>query len=194
MARVRGMAFLGSASILKRRYGLEALPRVLAASGPAAREVFSRPIDGLALHPYEALVGFLNGADLVLGGGEGALPELLGREAARRDLTNVFKVYTQRPSAEQMIRACSPIWGMYYDDAGYMDAIDTSPDHTVVRILDFPSMAPAHCRLMAAWMISALEVIGIRVLPGAAETECTTTGGRFHEFACRWEPLGAAGR
>lgn len=184
------MAFLGSASFVKRRFGLEALPRVIAASGAAAREVFARPIDGLELHPYEALVGFLDAADLVLGEGSGGVPELLGHEAAKRDLTNVFKVYTLRPSAEQMIRACSPIWGMYYDDAGYMEAIDTSPDHTCVRIVDFPNMAPAHCRLMAAWMTSALEVIGIRVLPGAGETECTSRGGQLHEFTCRWEAAG----
>ena len=169
MARIRGMAFLGAIRHIKRSHGSEMLTRVIRDAGPDAQEAFSRPISGLALHPYAAFVGLLLSVDRNLGKGD-------------------LKVYAVRPSAENMIRACTPIWGMYIDDAGVMEAVDVRPENTVLRIEGFPDMHPAHCRLMEGWMIAAMDVVGVSVLPGARERECTSTGGNWHEFWCQWVP------
>jgi hypothetical protein len=66
--------------------------------------------------------------------------------------------------------------------------VDVSRENTVLRIYDFPGMDKAHCMLMEAWMIAAMDVIGVRVLPDAHETVCMSEGGPYHEFWCRWEP------
>jgi hypothetical protein len=182
------MAFLGAARHIKRDFGEAVLTRVIADAGPATQKTFAKKIDGLGLHPYESFVGLLRAADRQLGSGNLDFCRTIGDMAARNDLATIFKVYAVRPSAEAMIRACTPIWGMYTDGAGYMEAIDTSAESTVLRIFDFPEMDPAHCRLMEAWMMAAMDVIGARVLPGACETECMSEGGRFHEFSCRWQP------
>jgi len=182
------MAFLGTARFIKREYGDAMLASVIADAGPATQKTFAKKIDGLGLHPYESFVGLLRAADRKLGTGDLGFCRTIGEMAARNDLATIFKVYAVRPSAEAMIRACTPIWGMYTDSAGYMEAIETSPESTVLRIFDFPEMDPAHCRLMEAWMIAAMDVIGARVLPGACETVCMSEGGRFHEFCCCWEP------
>jgi hypothetical protein len=78
------------------------------------------------------------------------------------------------------------VWPSYYRNAGRMEAITWSPDDTTLRIFDFPLMHPAHCRLMEGWMISTMKQIGVRVNDGAAETECPSRGGRWHEFRCTW--------
>jgi hypothetical protein len=182
------MAFLGTARYIKREFGEAVLGRVIAGGGPATQKTFAKKIDGLGLHPYESFVGLLRSADRELGKGDLEYVRKLADAAARSDLATIFKVYAIKPSAEAMIRACTPIWGMYTEGAGYMEAIDTSQDNTVLRITDFPEMDPAHCVLMESWMIGAMDVIGARVLPGARETECMSRGGRYHEFWCRWEP------
>jgi hypothetical protein len=181
------MAFLGAARFIKHDYGDAMLQRIIADAGPATQKTFSKKIDGLGLHPYEAFVGLLRAADRQLGTGDLEYVRRIGDMAARYDLSTIFKVYAVRPSADAMIRACTPIWGMYTDGAGYMEAIDTSPNNTVLRIFDFPEMDPAHCILMESWMIGAMDVIGVRVLPDAHETECMSRGGCYHEFWCRWE-------
>jgi hypothetical protein len=185
------MAFLGAARFVKREHGDAALAAIIDSAHPATRETFSKRIDGLSLQPYESFVGLLESVDRHLGGGDLAYCRTLGDLAARSDLHTIFKGYAIRPSTEAMIRACTPIWGMYTDDAGTMEAFDTRPERTVLRIRGFPGMAPAHCRLMEGWMIAAMDVVGARVLPGARETECQSTGGRFHEFSCTWELRGA---
>jgi hypothetical protein len=183
------MAFLGTARHVKQRHGLEMLAKVTRDAGPEAQQTFATRIDGLALHPYEAFVGLLRSVDRNLGSGDLSYCRVLGEMAARADLETIFKVYALRPSPENMIRACTPIWGMYAENAGFMEALEVSPENTVLRISDFPEMDPAHCRMMEGWMIAAMDVVGVRVLPGSCERECTSTGGRFHEFWCQWEPL-----
>jgi len=182
------MAFLGTARLVKRRHGLEMLARIIRDAGPAAQKTFSRQINGLELHPYEAFIGLLISVDKHLGKGDLEYCRTIGDLAARHDLETIFKVYAVRPSAENMIRACTPIWGMYNDEAGFMEAIDVRPENTVLRITGFHDMHPAHCLMMESWMIAAMDVVGVTVLPGACERECESRGGRFHEFWCKWEP------
>lgn len=187
MARIRGMAFLGAAHFIKHELGEEMLARVVEAAGPATQKTFAKRIDGLGLQPYDSFVGLLRTADRVCGSGDLDYCRSLGEWAAHKDLQTVFKGYAVRPSPEDMIRACTPIWGMYTDGAGHMVAVHTRPDNTVLRIHDFPEMDPAHCRMMEGWMIAAMDDIGARVLPGACERQCMSRGDAFHEFWCRWE-------
>jgi hypothetical protein len=187
MARVRGMAFLGAAHHIKHTFGEDTLTRIVQDAGPATQKTFAKKIDGLGLQPYESFVGLLRSFDRHLGTGDLSFCKSLGDFAARKDLQTVFKGYAIRPSPEDMIRACTPIWGMYTDGAGSMVALHTRPDNTVLRIHDFAEMDPAHCRMMEGWMIAAMDFIGARVLPGACERQCMSRGDQFHEFWCRWE-------
>lgn len=188
MARVRGMAFLGAARFVKHTHGEAKLAAILADAPAATKATFAKRINGLSLQPYESFAGLLRTLDKHLGSGDLSFCRLLGDMAARADLHTIFQGYVIRPSPEQIIRACTPIWGMYTEGGGAMEAVDTSPERTVLRITGFPEMDRAHCRMMEGWMIAAMDVVGARVLPGACETECASTGGRFHEFSCRWEP------
>jgi hypothetical protein len=188
MARVRGMAFLGAARFVKHTYGEATLAKIIESAPPPTRKTFAARINGLSLEPYGSWVGLLHTVDRHLGNGDLQFCRTLGDLAARYDLQTIFQGYAIRPLPEEMIRACTPIWGMYTDGAGTMVAIDTRPERTVLRISGFPEMDPAHCRLMEGWMIAAMDVVGARILPGARETECESLRGRYHEFTCQWQP------
>lgn len=186
MAKIRGLAFLGAIRHIKHSYGQEKLTELIREAGPELQATFMKRVNGLGLYPYEALVDLLVSIDRKFGKGDLEYCRTVGDLAARNDLETIFKVYAVRPSPEKMITACTPIWGMYTENAGYMEAVSTDPDRTILRITDFPEMHPAHCRLMEGWMIAAMDVVGVRVLPGARETECQSRGGRYHEFWCQW--------
>jgi hypothetical protein len=181
------MAFLGASHYIRHNFGEEMLARIVEEAGPATQQTFSKKIDGLGLQPYESFIGMLRSVDRRLGTGDLSYCRTLGDLAARQDLQTIFKGYAIRPAPQDMIRACTPIWGMYTDGAGHMLAVHTRPDNTVLRIHDFPDMDPAHCLLMEGWMIAAMDFIGARVLPGACERQCMSRGDSFHEFWCRWE-------
>lgn len=177
---------MGTARFLKRAHGEATLARIVEDAGIATQLVFTKRINGLALYPYEAFVGLLHAVDRALGNGDLETCRVVGDMAARQDLETIFKAYVVR-QPDEMIRACAPIWGMYCEDAGRMEAVSAEPDSTILRIYDFPEMDAAHCKLMEGWMIAAMEVVGVEILPGARETECMSSGGRYHEFSCKWK-------
>lgn len=187
MAKIRGLAFLGAIRHIKHSYGQEKLTELIRDGGPHVRETFRSRVNGLALYPYDALIELLVAVDKKFGKGDLEYCKVVGDLAARNDLETIFKVYKIKPSPEKMIVACTPIWGMYTEDAGYMEAVSTDPKGTILRITGFPKMHPAHCRLMEGWMIAAMDIVGVNVLPGACETECMSEGGRYHEFWCQWQ-------
>ena len=184
--QVSGRAFLGLIRYIKDSRGAAMLANVIQEAGDAARSVFGAPIRVTAWHPYDAFTAFLVAADKRLGRGDPRFCRELGDAAGRRDLNSIFRVYVALASAERLIRSCEKLWTSYYRNAGRMEAIRWRPDDTVLRIYDFSSMHPAHCRLMEGWMIATMAAIGFRVNDDALESECTSRGGPYHEFRCTW--------
>ncbi len=181
------MAFLGLLKQLRARFGGEALAPVLPTWGPALAQVVASRVGKTDWYPYPALVELLDGAERELGSGDGSLVASLGEGAARSDLSGgAFSILRMLGSPRHLIGSCERVWPRYYQNAGRMIAVAREPDNTVLRIVDFPGMAPMHCRMMEGWMRSAMTQLGATVLPGGRETTCTSTGGPWHEFACRW--------
>jgi hypothetical protein len=171
---------------VRERIGRNGLNELIARSGSHCREVLSSPIRKLAWYPYKAYVEMLEAIDRKLGRGDTHYGRELGSAAGDRDLGTIFRIYVALASPERLIRSCTRVWEGYYRNAGRMVAEAWEPDHTQLRIYDFPQMAPIHCRLLEGWMIKTMATIGFQVLPGASETACCTSGGDFHEFTAQW--------
>lgn len=186
-AEARGRAFLGPLRHMKEQHGREELDALLRSAPSALREVSSRRIRQGAWYPYAAYVELLRAIDARYGKGDLAYCRTLGEWAGRQDLGSMFRVYAMLADPERLIRSCSLVWPQYYRGAGEMSAVRTRPDDTCLRIIGFPAMDPAHCRLMEGWMIATMTQIGCRVRPGGRETECPSRGGQWHEFRCTWE-------
>jgi hypothetical protein len=180
---VRGTAFLGVIRhILDTGHPLD---QVLAVAPPATRAVFEERIRVLGWYSYEGFAGLLRASDRKLGTGDLGYCVRLGEAASAKDLGSVFAFLAKLASPEWLIRSCGRVWGQYYRNAGRMEAVAWSPASTILRIHDFPRMDPAHCRLMAGWMVQSMRTLGATVHSGV-ETRCTSTGGAYHEFTARW--------
>ena len=180
------MAFLGILKELRRRFGSERVQAALRGWGDEIARVSGDRIGRSDWYPYAAFAQLLMGAEREFGDGRGDLCKVLGAAAAKSDLSGAFSVLKLLASPRHLIGSCERVWPRYYRDAGRMEAVATRPDRTVLRIHDFPSMVPAHCRMMEGWMIQAMHVLGAKVLPGACESTCVTRGGPYHEFVCTW--------
>jgi len=184
-----GRAFLGLIRYVKEHHGADEVRRVAEAAPVETRAALAEPIAIDSWYPYAAYVGLLRALDRALGQGDGAYCRLLGSVAGQRDAGTIFRVYIAVASAERLIRSCERIWPTYYRNAGRMVATAWSPDDTVLRIDDFPSMDPLHCRLMEGWMIATMDSIGYRVNDDARESRCPSRGDAYHEFRCSWTPI-----
>jgi len=190
---VSGRAFLGLISHVRGTHGAGALAEIVAAAGEPVRRAFATRIRVLDWLPYEAYVAFLRSLERRLGGGDHLFLRSIGAAAGQRDLGTILRVYVALASPERLIRSCTKVWASYYRNAGRMEAVAWAPEQTVLRVLDFDAMDRTHCRLMEGWMISTMEQLGLRVGPGARETECASRGGRYHEFRCTWSRGGRGG-
>jgi predicted hydrocarbon binding protein len=182
------MGLLGPLKHLRDQVGREEMAKVLAGLPPDARAVFDTRIRKAAWYPYPAFVALLRAIDARCGSGDLTYCEQIGKAAADADLSTVFKVFVRMASPSWLIRACPRVWGRYYE-VGSMRATAWEPERTQVVIEGFPGIDPAHCWLMRGWMIGALKVIGIEVLPGADETRCAAKGDPCCEFTCRWRQV-----
>lgn len=188
---VSGKAFLGLIRHIRDAEGQEALEHVVgAAENNYVRSVFAERIDPLAWVHYSAFASFLASCATNLGNGDLAYCRALGRGAGKLDLNSVWKFFLRMRDPEKLITACGGVWDSYYRDCGHMEALETAPARTVVRIYDFKKMHPAHCQLMLGWMEEAMLLIGCQVSADARETKCMSHGDVFHEFTCSWTRTG----
>lgn len=183
---VSGRAFLGLLLHVRQKHGEPTLARIVDKAGPETRRVFESRISKLYWYPYPAFTAFLDAAERTLPPSPRSAAFDLGREAGRRDIGTVLKVYLTLASPERLIRACRLVWPSYYKNAGRMEAIEWQPGNTVLRIFDFPDMHRLHCKLMEGWMISTMESLGLRVGPDARQTRIAGQGAPYHEFWCTW--------
>jgi hypothetical protein len=183
---VSGRAFLGPIKYLRSSYGESAITRLQQQASPELKALLARRIRGSHWFPYALFAEFLQAAQNELAPGDAQFHRELGDAAGKLDISGIFKVYAAIASPERLIRACAKIWPSYYRNTGTMEALTWTPTDTSVCIRDFPEMSPAHCRMMEGWMLRVMQEIGIRIDPGGCETECMSSGGRYHLFSCTW--------
>jgi len=190
---VKGVAFLGILKFIKTQPGGEALmTKVIASLSPESKKVCQRKVIAVVDYPYPVFIAFLRTVDKVVGQGDLFLCRKLGVFAAIRDIESVYNIYKKRAGPADLFRDGPILWKSYYQNAGQFQTVDASPARTVMRILDFPHMDRAHCRLMEGWLSQALIEAGAVWLDEAHEVRCVSKGDPYHEFIGRWKPPATA--
>jgi len=184
----KGTAFLGILKYIKTQPNGEALlEKVLGQLSAGSQAILRRKVIAIGDYSYAAFVELLRKADQVLGRGDLALCRTLGKYTATRDVQSIYNLYKKQAKPEDLMRDGAVIWKSYYQNAGTFKTEDSSPDHILVRIIDFPRMDPAHCRLMEGWMTQAVQESGGVWIEELREVQCMSRGGPYHEFTGRWK-------
>jgi len=173
----------------KAEYGPSALNELLEGQDRDILKVFEKRILVLSWYPYSAYIYLLKAIDLKWGNGDLIYCKRIGEHAATLDLKSFLRVYNARGGQKDLIKSSTMVWSSYYRNAGRMEAVSAEPENTVLRIMDFPEMDPAHCRLMEGWMSEAIKMIGTQLISGVTEVKCMSKGDPYHEFKCVWTPL-----
>lgn len=183
---VSGRAFLGLINQVRDAHGPGALIELKPLLPQATAQVFASRITHAHWYSYAGYVGFLRAITIRYGKGRPEYCRELGSGSGVRDINTVFKIYLAIASTERLIRSCTKVWASSCRDAGTMEAIRWAPEDTMLRISDFPTMAPEHCLLMEGWMVATMNALGCDVLE-PRESMCAARGGTAHEFTCKWK-------
>jgi hypothetical protein len=186
----KGTAFLGVFKYIKQRPDgkkfMEELPGLVS---PDTSKVLSRKIISILEYPYGSFVEFLRLVDKKMGRGDFLLCREIGKFSAAIDMSTIYKTFQQKAHPEYLSRHSDLIWKSYYTNAGRMQTDDISPDHSIIRIYDFPQMDQAHCRLMEGWMHQAMVETGATWVEDIREVKCMSRKDPYHEFAGKWQAI-----
>ena len=184
MAQVKGTLLRGALKFVKHSQHAGGIPDVLAAMPPAAAATFARPVLSSEWYPYESYTALLAAIDRRVGSGDLALMPVLGRFAARHDLSGVFKVISVMAGVQRILQSSSVFWSRYYD-SGAFEVSDLHEDRGTGQIRDFPQIAREHEQVLVGW----IEGIGLAAGARTAEVVLVKSvhrGDPLTEFRMRW--------
>jgi hypothetical protein len=185
--QVKGAALLSIFRFLKSQAeGEVVLQRVLNALPAEARSACRRRVIAVGDYPYPLYVSFIRGVDRILGQGDLKFCRKLGEYVAGHDIPLIYKQYQKQPKPEDLIPFGNLFWKSHLN-VGAMNVEDASPEHSVIRIYDFPAMDRAHCRLIEGWIAQALIEAGGVWIEELHEVRCNSKGDPYHEFFGRWK-------
>lgn len=182
---VSGKSFLGFIRALKEKGGGALLRQAIADMDEPTRAMFSKRILISGWYPYPAFLCSLGVTVRHLELDPPNELKKLGKLSANRDLSNIFAIFKLILRPERLIKSCGVFWHKYYRNAGDIEAIAWQPDHTIIRITDFPDMDPRHCEYVNGYMMGLMEEINFRMLTDQ-ETMCQSRGDPYHEFLYSW--------
>lgn len=184
---VKGIGFIGVFKFIKLQPdSAELLEKVLSSLSPESEKICRKKFIAVREYPYQVFVDLLRTFDRVLGVGDLSLCRDVGEFAADLDYKFFFGDQPGKLKPEDLFRDSGVYWKSYYVNSGEMVALETAPARSIVRIIDFPQMDPAHCRLIEGWIAKSMANAGA-VLLEYGETLCTSRGDPYHEYMGVWK-------
>lgn len=131
-------------------------------------------------YPFDWLVTLTETIDRVLGAGDLALADDMGRFNCDHNLTTVMRILFKFGNIGWLLDRAAQAWSTQYD-CGVMKVVERKVgERVVVELQDHPAPSRAHCLAIKGWMVRATELSGEdRVV---CDEQCRAAG----DDACRW--------
>ena len=182
MALSKGVILLGGMEFVRKRYGEEALARVLAEMDPADASLMKHAV-AAGWYPIEPFLRFRRTVDRIFGKGDLALLREMGRFAGDFQLHTVLKSLLKLTNPSWLVERGTRVWRQYHD-TGDWEYIRSEPNYLRARITGFVA-DEAWCTGFLGFIERAVELTGGKD-PKAVHPRCRARGDAFCEFEGRW--------
>ena len=191
--KVKGITILGLVKLLKKRTDQEDMQRVLDDLGETDRQVLDERILVSSWYPYRVFHNLLESMDRVLGNGDGKMAYEIGRLAAERDLTTIYRSILSFLSTGFITKKALAAWRNYYSSGG-LELVQDETEKTETgtkrimsfKLSDFRTMSQVHCMNILGWCEKFVELLGATDIE-VEETSCIHKGGDYCEFRLSWK-------
>lgn len=182
--QVKGTAITSRVRFIRDRFGEEAYRRVKASLSPEHRAAIDARILPHQWAPFSLFVEFNTQTDQLLGAGDLALCEAMGRFGAEVNLPTIYRIFYKLGTPAFILRKAARLWELHYS-SGRMVADTSRPDVAILSVHDFGAPHRAHCLSVLGWAARSAELSGAPVCR-AEETHCRTRGDDRCEFLLDW--------
>ncbi len=159
MAQVKASAVLARAAFVKDSFGEEGFQRLLAALPREQSELLGGVLLPQEWVPYDLFIGVNVEADRLFGDGDLKLCTEMGRNAADRNLTTLYKMFYRLSSVHFILSRAATLWRVHYD-TGRLVVGQKNRGSALIRIEDFEGLHRAHCLSVLGWAWRSIELSG----------------------------------
>lgn len=184
MPTIKGFAIRGVLKYLKETHPGHR-QQVLDGLLPATKKALERPVIASQWYPYAVFLDLVRTVDQVAGKGDLNLCEAMGDFAARNDITGIFKIMMSILTPRLMLQRGHMIWTKYCDTGRFVTE-KAANNEFAVRLLEFPQIDLAHCRLILGWLRRWSSLTGVSSVE-VRHTVCAARKGAFCEFEGSWK-------
>lgn len=168
----------------EKRFGPEAVERVLASLSPHDRNVL-REVTSIGWYPVEPVLAYHHALDRCFGSGKLELCVEAGHFSAGWALNTVLKLFLKFKTPHWLAEKSASVWNRYHN-TGRWEYDPPQEKLLLARLHDFGVRDEAFCARLRGWLMGAIELTGGRN-PKVVERTCGLRGARHHEFQSSWE-------
>lgn len=183
--KVKGAALMSRRSFAREVYGDGSWERILETLTAQDRNELEGAILASTWHSFE-LNERLDAAIVeVLGDGDKAIFEEIGRWSAKKNLTGPHKAFAARQNAGRLLAASDRIYGLYYD-VGHRSYEETGPTSGIITTFEAETFSETDCLTVIGWYKEALEMCGATSV-AITEEKCRARGDDLCRYAVSWQ-------
>ncbi len=182
--KVKGNILKARSAFVREEFGAEAWEKVLASLPDEDRKLFSATITNVGWYPFEAGKRLDAAIVDVLGRGDTAVFERIGRASAKENLGGVHNQFLQPGNPQGFMSKAAMIYRFYYD-VGHRTWESTGPTSGILTTFDAETYSVADCATVIGWYKQALEMCGASHVSITEET-CRARGGDCCRYRVSW--------
>ncbi len=185
MANVKGSALASRVLWVQLGHGAAGVRRLLAQCSLELRASIEPGIRKARWYPFAQFIELIVTIDRLFGAGDLSLVRELARHDADANLTTIYRLFYKVGTTHWILGRAMRLWSAHYD-TGTLDVLTGGPKTAVLRIRDFATPDPVHCRSVMGWAERSIELSGATNIQGS-ETRCRTRGDELCQIEAAWE-------
>ncbi len=184
MANVKGNQIKARMSLVRDKYGEDALEQVLASLSEEDQTVMRGTISSIGWYDFWMYARFDQAIIDILEQSKSSLFEELGRASAEENLNGVHSKFIDPPDPLSFMQKTKIIYSFYYD-TGYREWEETSPTSGFMVTHDAETYSAADCLTVVGYFKKGLEMCGAKDVE-IVEEECRAKDGSVCRYRVSW--------
>ena len=185
MGKTKGVTANNYLRLVAERSTPSQLEQIKAQLSPAAiAALYGAPIPAVAFVDYGAVMQLLLAADKVIGKADLALLREASFKNQESNLNGIYKALLPFASPVFILQQASKLWQRYHD-TGRVTAERVSPNHVIIKLLDYPGIPQHHGPEIEGAFEGLLHHAKVKAVT-TQHTKCVNQGAPHCEWELTW--------
>jgi hypothetical protein len=185
MGKVKGSSWIAACEFINRKYGSQAVAKVVEKMDSKDIEILSQPILPITWLDYGTFIRFQVKADKILGLGDYRLMVEGGSEFGRASFNGIYKVFIRILTPSFVLGKAAQLWRQTMDP-GELTVFKETAKGVELKLTGFPDMPLHHEMHQGSFIAEIARLTGIKNVKDT-HPKCLARGDDHCIFQLKWE-------